>query len=259
MYENPAIRARPEKIGKIVTHDQLENYFLYFKDFLDQLGFSQSNAADAFLLDYYGGWCPYEDTYIPIVMQRVALENKRKYEMMCEIYTAEFDPLVNYDRNEVESSTRTPNLTHSKSGSTAGTENRSILKKQTEHRADKAIPADGESQWKETTDHNVAPYDSSVLRTSDQDVRTESGYRETEISYTGTDPDTDNLSRAISEQSVATETGTDSTVRRLNVVGNIGTVTAQYMANQQLDLAQRMAIFREIERDIAAKLLIQVW
>lgn len=259
MQENPAIRARPEKIGKIVTVDQLENYFLYFKIYLDQLGFTQGNAAQAFLLDYYGAWCPYEDDYIPLVMQRVALDNKRKYEMMCEIYTADYDPLVNYDRSETESSTRTPNLTHARSGSTAGTENRETMKKQVEHRADKAIPAEGETEWTETTDHNVAPYDSSTLRTSDQDVRKESGYREIETSYTGLDPDTDNLTRSVSEQSVLTETGTESNVRRLSVVGNIGTVTAQDMANQQLDLAQRMAIFREIERDIAAKLFIQVW
>lgn len=259
MEKNPAIRARPEKLGKILPKDLLINYFLYFNEYLEQIGFSQENAADAFLLDYWGGWCPYEDAFIPLVFQRVALENARKYEMMCEIYNAEYDPLVNYDRSETESSTRTPNLTHSKSGSTAGTENRETLKKQTEHRADKAIPAEGETEWTETTDHNVAPYDSSTLRTSDQDVRKESGYREIETSYTGTDPDTDNLTRNISEQSILTETGTDNTVRRLSVVGNIGTVTAQDMANQQLDLSQRMAVFREIERDIAAKLLIQVW
>lgn len=259
MLENPAIRARPERIGKIVTADQLENYFLYFKTYLDELNFSQANAADAFLLDYFSAWCPYEDAYIPTVFQRVALENARKYDMMCEIYTAEYDPLVNYDRTETESSTRTPNLTHARSGSTAGSENRSIKKNQVEHRADKAIPADGSSEWSETTDHNVAPYDSSTLRTSDQDVRRESGYREIETSYTGSDPDTDNLTRTVSEQNILTETGSENTVRRLSVVGNIGTVTSQQMANQQLDLAQRMAIFREIERDIAAKLLIQVW
>lgn len=239
--------------------DQATNYFLYFKTYLDQIGFTQEIAANAFLQDYFSGLCPYTDTEIPLIFQRVALENQRKYEKMCYIYSAEYDPLVNYDRTETESSTRTPNLTHAKSGSTAGTENRETLRKQTEHRADKAIPADGQTEWTETTDHNVAPYDSSTLRTSDQDVRRESGYREIETSYTGTDPDTDNLTRNISEQSILTETGTDNTVRRLSVAGNIGTVTAQDMANQEIDLAGRLNIFRIIEQDIAAKLLLQVW
>ena len=56
-----------------------------------------------------------------------------------------------------------------------------------------------------------------------------------------------------------TETGTDKHERELSVVGNIGTMSSQNMANQELDLAGRMNIFREIERDLAAKLFIQVW
>lgn len=259
MSRNPAIRARPERFGEILQAEQLAVYFIYFEDLLGEIGFTAAIAASAFLQDYFGAWCPYSDEYIPQIFQRVEIETRRKYEMMSEIYNAQYDPLVNYDRSETESSTRTPNLTRAKSGQTAGNELRETLKKQIEHRADKAIPAEGETEWTETTNHNVAPYDSDTLRTSDQDVRKESGYREIETKYEGEDPDTDSTSRTVSESSITTETGTDNTVRRLTVSGNIGTVTAQDMANQQLDLSQRMYIFRELERDIAQKLFIQVW
>lgn len=247
------LRTRPERIGEIVTMDQLTNYFLYFKTYLDDLGFTQEIAAVAFLQDYYSGLCPYKNEVIPEIFQRVEIENRRKYEKMCAIYKAEYDPLVNYDRHEEEHETRTPDLTTSRAAQTAGTDSRLTQHNQTETRSD--IPSAG---WSETTDHSVAPYDSDTLHVSDQDVRTETGQRDIVTSYTG-QPDSDVTTRTQSDNTTTTETGTDKRDRELDVVGNIGTVTAQDMALQEIDVAGRLNIFRIIEQDIAEKLLLQVW
>lgn len=240
-----------------MTTDQLTNYFLYFKLYLDQIGFTQEIAANAFLQDYYSGLCPYTDTEIPLIFQRVALENQRKYEKLCYIYSAEYDPLVNYDRHEEEHETRTPDLTTSRTEETSGEDSRLTQHNQTESRKDKPGAPEGET-WSETTTHSVAPFDSETLRASDKDVRTENGWREIETSYSG-DPDSDVTTRSGSGSSETTETGTEDRDRELDVSGNIGTVTAQDMANQEIDLAGRLNIFRIIEQDIAAKLLLQVW
>lgn len=232
---------------------------LYLHQYLDAIGFSEAIAANAFIQDYFGAWCPWADSEIPNVFQRVALECARKWGMLVEIFTAEYDPLVNYDRTEAETSIRWPNLTTSQSGTTSGTDNRSTLKKQTEHRAEKAIPPEGGAAWSETTTHSVAPYNTSTFSDAEKDVRTESGYRETEISYTGNQPDTDNVSRSGTSSSTTTETGNERNERTLTVSGNIGTVTAQQMSEETLKLSEKMNVFRTIEKDLAAKLFLQVW
>ena len=245
-----------------MTVEDVSRYFIYYDDYLSLLGFTHAVAASAFIQDYFGALCPYTDEYIPDVFQRTALENARKYGMMCEIFTAQYDPLVNYDRAETETTTRTPNLTTSSSGQAAENNKRESLKRGIEHVADKGVVEEGdEDPWSETTDHSVAPFDSTTLRTSDQDVRTEHGWRERQTSYEYPDskPDVEETLRTSNHTDTKTETGSDTTGRQLVVKGNIGTVTAQDMANQQLDLAQRMNVFREIERDLAAKLFIQVW
>lgn len=242
-----------------MTVEDVTRYFLYFTDYLSTLGFTEELAASVYIQDYFGAWCPYTDEYLPSVFQRVAAENARKYGMMCEIFAAEYDPLVNYDRTESETSVRTPSLTTSHNGTTSGTDNRQTLKKQIEHRAEKAIPPEGGEAWSETTTHSVSPYNTSNFSDAEKDVRTETGYRETEISYTGTDPDTDNVTRSGTESSTTTETGNEQTTRQLTVSGNIGTVTAQQMSEESLKLAEKMNIFRVIEKDLAAKMFLQVW
>lgn len=252
-----AIRAAPEKFRTIVTAEQVGTYFLYFLSWLETLGFSQSNAADAFLQDYGGAWCPWDDDKIPEVFQRVALENKRKYDMACAIFAAEYEPLVNYERTESEIDTRTPNLTTAHSGQNAVQEARATKNNQTEHRADKPKANDGET-WQETTTRSVAPYNTIDFSGSEKEERTETGWRETETHYTG-EADTENTTRNTTDASTVTETGTDTHARSLTAKGNIGTMTVQDMANQELDLAERMNVFRTIERDLAAKLFLQVW
>lgn len=245
-----------------MTTEEVQRYFLYFSDQLSTLGYTEELAASIFIQDYFGAWCPYTNEYIPSVFQRVALENIKRYDMMLEIFSAQYDPLVNYDRTENETTTRTPNLTTSSSGQAAENNKRETLKRGIEHRADKGVVPEGdEDPWSETTDHSVAPFDNQNLRTSDQDKRTEHGWREIQTSteYPDNKPDVEETMRTNNHTESKTETGSDTTGRQLVVKGNIGTVTAQDMANQQLDLAERMNLFRIIEADLAAKLFIQVW
>lgn len=245
-----------------MTIEDVQRYFLYFSDQLSVLGYTEELAASVFIQDYFSAWCPYTDEYIPSVFQRVALDNIRRYDMMLEIFSAQYDPLVNYDRTENETTTRTPNLTTSSSGQAAENNKRETLKRGIEHRADKGVVPEGdEDPWSETTDHSVAPFDNQQLRTSDQDKRTEHGWREIQTSteYPNDKPDVEETLRTSNHTESKTETGSDTTGRQLVVKGNIGTVTAQDMANQQLDLAERMNLFRIIEADLAAKLFIQVW
>lgn len=245
-----------------MTIEDVQRYFLYFSDQLSVLGYTEELAASVFIQDYFSAWCPYTDEYIPSVFQRVALDNIKRYDMMLEIFSAQYDPLVNYDRTENETTTRTPNLTTSSSGQAAENNKRETLKRGIEHRADKGVVPEGdEDPWSETTDHSVAPFDNQQLRTSDQDKRTEHGWREIQTSteYPNDKPDVEETLRTSNHTESKTETGSDTTGRQLVVKGNIGTVTAQDMANQQLDLAERMNLFRIIEADLAAKLFIQVW
>lgn len=237
--------------------NQVETYFIYFLSFLQSLGFTEALAAMAFMQDYGGAWCPWNDDEIPNVFQRVALENKRKYEMMCSIFAAEYEPLVNYDRTESEIDTRTPNLTTAHSGQNAVQEARETKNNQTEHRADKPVPPEG-GTWTETTTRSVAPYNTTDFSGLEKEERTETGWRETETSYTGT-ADTENTTRNTTDASTVTETGTETHARSFTAKGNIGTMTVQDMANQELDLSERMNVFRQIEKDLAAKLFLQVW
>lgn len=257
---NPLKRRTPEHFGEIVTRAQIEAYFLYFNDYLTPLGFTEELAAMAFLQDYYSSFCPWSDEEIPNVFQRVALENNKKYEKLCSIYSAVYDPILNYDRTDEETTTRTPDLTTERSGETSGSENRETQKNQVEHRADKPAAPEG-STWSETTETSVSPYDAS----SNEDYyarekveRTETGWRDTETSYTG-EPDTESTTHSGTDSSTTTETGTDETVRELHSYGNIGSMSSQTLAEQELALAEKMNIFRTIEKDLAAKLFLQVW
>lgn len=254
---NPKMRASPERFGEVVTQSTVSTCFLYFVDELRAIGFTQDLAAQVFLQDYYSAWLPWTNATVSEVFQRVRQENLKKYEKLIAVYAAQYDPLVNYDRLETESSTRTPNLTTSRANTTSSEDSRATQKNQTEHRADKPVAPSG-GTWSSTTTHNVAPYDTSSFSPSEQDVTTEDGYRETETSYTG-QPDTESTTRSGNEYGTTTETGTENTIRRLETVGNIGVTSSQDMAEQEIKLAEKMNIFRVIERDIAAKLFLQVW
>ena len=81
-----------------------------FQPWLGELGIGESNASVNFLCDYYSARSKYTDEWIQHIFQRVAQENAKKYDKLVAIWSAEYNPLENYDRSEESSNTRTPDL-----------------------------------------------------------------------------------------------------------------------------------------------------
>lgn len=209
----------------------------YFDDILDILDISEANAAAMFREDYYSAISRFDESEkIQYVFHEVAMTNKKKYDLLLQAYQAEFDPIENYDRIEETTKTRTPDLTMETEAETQRKQTRTVT--------------DNGGTYKETDLSKTAPYDSQTLRDTEQLERTFSGSRTTDESFSG-DPDT--------ASSTTTTTGTDEEVIESRIHGNIGVTTSQQMLESSLELAKKMNIFREIEKDIAALLLLQVW
>lgn len=233
MIHRIRIKDMPEDLMK----STIDSGFLYFSSFLSALGIRSQDAAEYFYDDYYSAILRTDDVRkIVGFFQEAAETNKRKYQMLIEAYQAEFDPIENYNRVEASTKIRTPDLS---SGTTATTN-----RKQT-----RTVTENG-GTYKETDTRQSAPYNSSDFHNLEKNDRTYEGSRTTTESYTG-DPD--------SASSTTTTTGTDTETFRSNIHGNIGVVTSQQMLESSLVLAEKMNIFRIIEKDIAAILLLQVW
>ena len=88
------------------------------------------------------------------------------------------------------------------------------------------------------------------------------GSQEVETSYSGQPDQTEThagTSTSVTGDITRTETGTETTTIRSTIHGNIGVMSSQQMAEQELALAEKMAIWTVIERDVAAAILLQVW
>lgn len=211
--------------------------FNFFAEILSSLDIKTSEAAAIFYQDYYSATCRFDNySRISACFDQIMLTNRHKYELLIQAYEAEFDPIENYDRIEDTTKTRTPDLTMETEAETQRKQTRTVT--------------DNGGTYKETDLSKTAPYDSQTLRDTEQLERTFSGSRTTDESFSG-DPDTAN--------STTTTTGTDEEVIESRIHGNIGVTTSQQMLESSLELAKKMNIFREIEKDIAALLLLQVW
>lgn len=211
--------------------------FNNFSEFLEELDISSAAAAAIFYQDYYEATSRFDImTRIQACFNQVYLTNRRKYEILIDAYKAEFDPIENYDRIEDTTKTRTPDLTMETEAETQRNQTRTVT--------------DNGGNYKETDLSKTAPYDNTTLRDTEQLERSFSGSRTNMESFAG-DPDTAN--------STTTTTGTDEEVIESRIHGNIGVTTSQQMLESSLELAKKMNIFREIEKDIAAILLLQVW
>ena len=88
------------------------------------------------------------------------------------------------------------------------------------------------------------------------------GSQDVETSYAGDPDQTETHSgstTSVTGDITRTETGTETTTIRSTIHGNIGVMSSQQMAEQELALAEKMAIWTVIERDVAAAILLQVW
>lgn len=245
-------------------HEIVENFdtlgFSNFQPWLDQLGIGVENAEVNFIADYYNARCKYTDEWILHIFQRVAQENAKKYDKLLAVYTAQYNPLDNYDRHEESTHTRTPDLTRSTTSSaedqTDGSSSTDTQRNQIRTTTDNA------GDYSTTVQQSVAPEDTDTVHLQTETTTTPSGSSTQTDSYTG-DPDntttTTNATRTSSGSSTDTETGTDTTEIDSHIHGNIGIMSSQELAEREMRLADQMNIFKIIEKDLAAKLFLQVW
>lgn len=209
----------------------------YFSDILEILDIPIANAAVMFRDDYFSAVSRFDESErIQHCFYEVYATNKKKYDLLIQAYQAEFDPIENYNRIESSTRTREPDL----ESSTEGT----VTRKQTR------TVTDTPSGYTETDTHNVSPYDESTMKAAESNVRSFTGSRSTSETFTGQPDET---------SSTTTTTGTDTETFESTIHGNIGTVTSQQMLESTFPLAEKMNIFKVIEKDIAAVLLLQIW
>lgn len=260
IYTKP-FRDHPKRFHDVLGELPSESLgFSYFSTWLEALGISTTQAQDYFIIDYWDAWTIFEPLYIVGLFQRVALENAKKYDKLCAVYVAEYDPLENYNRTEQIEEVREPDLTRAQSG-TAGSTTTASGSSDTTKNQTRTITENG-GNYQEEDVRAVQPFDAATFSNAEKNTSTYSGSRTNSESYSG-DPDhvASSSSSTISatDSKTETETGTETTTKEIHAFGNIGSMSSQTMANEELDLAERMNIFKVIERDIAAAVFLQTW
>lgn len=224
------------------------NIFSYFENVLSTMGITIEQAHNYFLKDYMAAVSLYPNTIILQTAEAVALTNAKKYEKLLSVYTAEYNPIDNYNMTESFDDTRTPDLTATSTGTSSA--DGTVKNNQTRNTTDNP---DG---YQETNLRSVYPYDGTGMRDESQNVTTQSGTRTTSESYSGEADTTHSESTA---NSTTHQTGTEKIHHELSRKGNIGVTTSQQMLESEMLLAEKMNIFKVIEKDIAAEIFMKVW
>ena len=240
--------------------DTLETIWQYFETWLDELSISIHDAATYFFIDFAEARCPYEDIVLPTLGKKTAAINAKKYDKMIAIYNATYNPLENYDRTEESTHERVPELTrtetHDTTTQTDTTSNTTSAIHQT------ATTTTTPTNYGTTTTRKVSPYDSTGYQNAEQTDSIMSGSQAVATAYSG-NPDTTDITAGstvgVTGDITTSETGTDTTTISSNIHGNIGVTSSQQMAEQELALAAKMAIFKVIEQDLADAVLLKVW
>lgn len=253
-------RDHPVIVSEDLDTGILEAGWTFFKTWLDALDITVQDAALFFLIDYADAKCIYTDLVIPSVCKKTAAANAKKYDKLVAIYNAQYNPLENYDRVEQSTHTRTPDLTRTETRDTSTVLDAESSVDTTNNQT--ATTTTTPTQYGTTTTRSVSPYDTTGYQAAEQTASIMSGSQSVATAYTG-DPDhtatTNDATTTVTGDITTTEEGTDTTTIRSNVHGNIGVMSSQQMAEQEIALAQKMAIFNTIEQDLAAAVLLQVW
>lgn len=224
------------------------NIFSYFESILSSIGITIEQAHNYFLKDYMAAVSLYPNTIILQTAESVALTNAKKYEKLVAVYTAEYNPLNNYDMTESFDDTRTPDLTATSTGTSSA--DGTVKNNQTRNTTD---TPDG---YQETSLRSVNPYDGTGFRDESQNITTQTGTRTTSESYAG-EPDTTHSESTAN--STTHQTGTEKIHHELSRKGNIGVTSSQQLLESEYSLAEKMNIFKVIEKDIAAEIFLKVW
>lgn len=254
------MRSNPERVNDALDYGILEVVFAFFLPWLTELEITENDAALWFLIDYADAWILYNDSVLATVAKKTAKTYAKKYDKLIAIYNAEYNPLENYDRSEASTHTRTPDLTKTE---THDTQTGVTTNSQTESSINQTqTTTTTPTGYGSTTTHTVSPFDSTGYHANDQTEVTMSGSQEVETEYTGQPDHTEThagSSTTVTGDITNTETGSETTTIRSTIHGNIGVMSTQQMAEMEIALAQKMAIWKVIEQDVAAAILLQVW
>lgn len=253
-------RDHPAVVSQELDDGILEAVWTFFSTWLQELSISVTDAALYFMIDYADARCIYTDLALPTIGKKTAAINSKKYDKMIAIYNATYNPLENYDRIEQSTHTRVPDLTRTETHdtNTATTTNSSTTSAVNQTVTTTTTPTNYGTQ----TTRKVSPYDSTGYQNAEQTDSIMQGSQAVATAYSG-DPDQTNLhagsSTDVTGDITTEETGTDTTTIRSNIHGNIGVMSSQQMAEQEIALADKMAIFKVIEQDLADAILLKVW
>lgn len=241
-------REAPRTWTDIISVTGAPNFWSVFETLLTAIGLTVEDADRAFELDYEEAITTYANSSIEKVFNSVYLTNLKKYQKMIAVYAEDYDALEDLYYNETYTDLRTPNL----QSATTSTGSASGTVKNNQTRTTTETP----NGWQTQNIHSVNPYDNSGMRSESQDISTESGTRSSAESWSGT---ADQTSSTSSGSQTTTETGTETITHTATKHGNNGGHTLQELAEQEFTLAARMNIFKIIEKDLAAKVFLQVW
>lgn len=252
------------------------NPFDPWSDTLDAIGLTVDDAFNFFSLDYYGASTNYTDSYIMAVFLQVLKTAGDKYTRMIAAVKAEYNPIHNVDATESYTDVRTPDLQKelTLNTTTAMTDTRSstlTLNTTTSSSINQTrTTTDTPNNLQSTNVHSVSPNDEAGFHGESKDVSTQTGSTTQTESYNGNPDTTQNTGTNTTQNSggtsttntgtnTQTDTGTETVEHNSRRYGNIGVTSSQKLVNEELDLADRINIFRIIEQDIAKKLFLQVW
>lgn len=253
-----------------------ENPFTLWQNLLSSIGLDIEAAIQFFTLDYYSAVTNYTDAYILVIFGQVLMTAGDKYTRMIAAAKAEYNPIHNADATETYTDVRTPDLQKelTLSTTTAMTDTRSstlTLNTTTASSINQTrTTTDTPNNLKSTSVHSVNPYDNTGYKEESRDEATQTGSTQQTESYTGNPDTTQNTGTNTNQNSggtsttntgtkTQTDTGTETVEHNSRRYGNIGVTSSQKLVNEELDLADRLNIFRVIEQDIAKKLFLQVW
>lgn len=222
--------------------------FEFFTLWLQELSISTAEALEYFTIDYAHAVTLYSTETLITLFSKVAMVNRVKYNKLISVIKADYNPLDNYNMTETSTDTRTPDLTATSTGTSTATG--TVKNNQVR------TTTDNPDGFTEKSIRSVNPYDTTGMRDESQNVTIQTGTRETIESYSGNGDTTDSTSTA---NSTTTQTGTEKVEHTLARKGNIGVTTSQQMLQAELLLAEKMNIFRVIEKDIAEQIFLKVW
>lgn len=211
-----------------------ENPFAVFSSRLTALGIGTGEALEIFTRDYYDAECFFKNyTEVLDAFRNVHFLIDQRLDVI----------ISNYPFNTVKQRTRAPNLTRSVSASSSGSAD--VSRNQTETQTE--TPKDNYGQERL---HQVQPYDANTMSDEYKDTVTNKGSKEITTTYTGSP---DHTASSSSGSRTDTETGTETITEK--TIGKPG----QSIAEAMEDYAAAMDVFRMIEREIAAKIFLQIW